>query len=65
MLNNRGSVNPQTQERILEIIKKLNYQPNKAALSLAAQKKKIVIGVLLSGKNNEKSFFEDVLEGVR
>ena len=65
VLNNRGSVNPQTQERILEIIKKLNYQPNKAALSLAAQKKKIVIGVLLSGKNNENPFFEDVLEGVR
>ena len=65
VLNNRGSVNPQTRERILAIIKEMNYEPNKAALSLAAQKKKIVIGVLLFGRNNENPFFEDVLEGVR
>lgn len=65
VINNRGSVSQETQERILAIIKKINYQPNKAALSLAAQKKKIVIGVLLFGKNNENPFFEDVLEGVR
>ena len=64
VLNNRGSVNPETEKRVREIALALNYQPNKAALALAAQKKKITIGVLLFGENNGNMFFEDVVEGV-
>ena len=64
VLNNRGSVKPETALRIREIAMSLNYQPNKAALTLASQKKKITIGVLLFGPNNGNMFFEDVVEGV-
>lgn len=39
VLNNRGSVNPATAEKINEIAKALDYKPNKAGLALAAQKK--------------------------
>ena len=64
VLNNRGSVNPETEKRIREIVHALNYQPNKAALALAAQKKKITLGVLLFGENNGNKYFDDVVEGV-
>lgn len=64
VLNNRGSVNPDTEKRIREIVQALNYQPNKAALALAAQKKKITLGVLLFGENNGNKYFDDVVEGV-
>ena len=62
VLNHRGNVNPETQTRILEIIKPLDYKPNKAGIALAAQKKKLQLGVILFLGN---PFFEKVLEGVR
>lgn len=62
VLNNRGSVNPATAEKINEIAKALNYKPNKAGLALAAQKKKIKLGVILFSTDNP--FFADVLKGV-
>lgn len=62
VLNNRGSVNPATEEKIREIAKALDYKPNRAGLVLAAQKKKIKLGVILL--SNENPFFVDVEEGV-
>lgn len=62
VLNNRGSVNPATAEKINEIAKALDYKPNKAGLALAAQKKKIKLGVILFSTDNP--FFADVLKGV-
>lgn len=62
VLNNRGSVNAQTAQRVREIAEKLNYRPNKAGLMLAAQKKNIKIGVILFAGTNP--FFREVLEGV-
>ena len=41
VLNKRGSVNPQTAEKILEIAQALDYKPNRAGLVLAAQKKNL------------------------
>lgn len=64
VLNNRGAVKPETARRVREIAISLNYQPNKAALALASQKKKITIGVLLFSPINGNMFFEDVAEGV-
>ena len=46
----------------LEIAKLLDYQPNKAGVALAAQKKHFKIGVLLFSKENP--FFDDVFEGL-
>lgn len=64
VLNNRGSVNPETEKRVRKIASSLNYQPNKAALALASQKKKITIGIILFGLENGNMFFRDVVEGV-
>jgi len=62
VLNNRGAVNPATAQKINEIAKALNYKPNKAGLALAAQKKKLKLGVILFSTDNP--FFADVLKGV-
>lgn len=63
VLNHRGDVNPQTEEKIWEIIRSLDYKPNKAGIVLAAQKKNLKLGVVLLGVGNP--FFDDVLLGVR
>lgn len=62
VLNNRGSVNPDTAEKIREIARALEYKPNIAGLVLAAQKRKIKLGVVLFSADNP--FFIDVEEGV-
>lgn len=41
VLNHRGIVNAETERKVLEIAKLLDYQPNKAGIALAAQKKKL------------------------
>ncbi len=63
VLNHRGDVNPQTEEKILQIIRDLDYKPNKAGIVLAAQKKNLKLGVVLLGVGNP--FFDDVLLGVQ
>lgn len=62
VLNHRGAVNPQTAEKVLEIAQALDYKPNKAGIVLAAQKRRLKIGVVLLGLNNP--FYEDVLNGI-
>lgn len=62
VLNQRGSVNPATAEKIRAIAKELDYKPNVAGLVLAAQKKKLKIGVILFSPEN--LFYADVLAGV-
>ena len=61
VLNHRGSVSPEKEKKVLEIAELLNYQPNKAGVALAAQKKKYIIGIILFGESNP--FFNYVLEG--
>ena len=62
VLNNRGAVSPETAEKVLEIVRALDYRPNKAGIALAAQKKKYRIGVILFSEHNP--FFDEVMEGV-
>lgn len=62
VLNHRGAVNPQTEAKILEIVRALDYKPNKAGIVLAAQKKNLKLGVVLLGIGNP--FYDDVLSGV-
>ena len=62
VLNHRGSVNPATAEKIERIAKELDYKPNVAGLVLAAQKKRLKLGVILFSPENP--FYIDVLEGV-
>lgn len=62
VLNHRGSVNPATAEKIEKIAKELDYKPNVAGLVLAAQKKRLKLGVILFSPENP--FYIDVLKGV-
>lgn len=63
VLNNRGSVNPETADKVKEIARALDYRPNRAGLVLAAQKKKLKLGVILFSADNP--FFEDVIRAIR
>lgn len=63
VLNHRGIVNAETEKKVLEIARLLHYEPNKAGIALAAQKKKFKIGVLLFGADNP--FFDQVMNGLR
>jgi LacI family transcriptional regulator len=62
VLNSRPGVRPEVKERILEIIEKNNYSPNKAGRALALSKKPVTIAVIMPPK--EISFFENVLKGI-
>ena len=62
VLNHRGSVNPATAEKIEKIAKELDYKPNVAGLVLAAQKRRLKLGVILFSPENP--FYIDVLDGV-
>ena len=62
VLNHRGAVSPETEKKVLEIARSLGYKPNRAGIALAAQKKKLRLGVILFGPENP--FFERVMEGV-
>lgn len=63
VLNKRGAVSPQTEKKILEIAKALDYRPNRAGIVLAAQKKRLRLGVILFGEGNP--FFDDVVAGAQ
>ena len=64
VINNRGSVNAETEKSIREIIETLNYSPNVAGKNLAVRKKKLKFGFILFGVFDEYSFFSDVLYGI-
>lgn len=61
VLNGRGNVNPETEQKIKNLIRQMDYHPNRAGMALAAQKKKYLIGVILFSKKNP--FFDEVLLG--
>lgn len=61
VLNKRGAVHPETEAKVLEIAKALNYKPNRAGIALAAQKKRYKFGVVMFGLGNP--FFDDVISG--
>jgi len=62
VLNHRGSVNEETKRRIEEIAQRLNYQPNKAGIMLAAQKKNYKIGIILF--SDSTLFFHEMMDGI-
>ena len=61
VINNRGSVGKEAEEKIRAIIKQLGYKPNRAGIALAAQKNKYLIGIILFSRKNP--FFDDVMQG--
>ncbi|PYG87941.1 LacI family transcriptional regulator [Ruminiclostridium sufflavum DSM 19573] len=62
VLNNRGGVNPDVEERVKMVVKALGYKPNSAAKALSILKKRMVFGVLLPSINNP--FFKDLIAGI-
>lgn len=62
VLNNRGSVHPKTAEKIRELVETLNYVPNKAGVTLAAQKKNLKLGVILF--NSRNPFIDELIQGI-
>lgn len=58
VLNNRGYISPKTREKVYQVMKELNYQPNETARILAKQKSNI-IGIVLP--NVEHPYFAKIL----
>ena len=54
VLNNRGYISDKTREKVYQVMKELNYQPNETARTLAKQKSNI-IGIVLP--NVEHPYF--------
>ena len=64
VLNNRGSVRPDKEKKVLQIIKALNYTPNLAGKTLAIRKKQLKFGYILFSSTSSNPFFLDVVEGI-
>jgi len=61
VLNGRGKVKPETEERVLHTIQQLGYTKNIAGKALTLKKTTPIIGVVVSSEGNP--FFTDVIEG--
>ena len=64
VLNHRGSVRPDKEKKVLEIMKALNYTPNLAGKTLAIRKKQLKFGYILFGSTSSNPFFLDVVNGI-
>lgn len=62
VLNNSSKVKKETREKVLKIMKELNYRPNKVAQNLASQKAN-AIGVVVPTFIDH--FFVEVLKGIQ
>jgi LacI family transcriptional regulator len=61
VLNNKSSVAPHTREKVLEVIKRLNYRPSEVARSLSSKKTRC-IGLVI--KEIDNPYFAKVMKGV-
>ena len=63
VINGRGNVSKDVEERILKVIKETNFKPNEIGRSLSLSNKKFTIGVVIGSKANP--FFNLVMDGIR
>lgn len=63
VIHNRGEVNAETRQKILDILNESGYQPNLIARALTS-KKEYVIAVLIPSRNSENPFWEKPLKGI-
>lgn len=62
VLNGRGRVSAETAALVRKVADQLGYRPNRAGRALAAVRRPVTIGVLLTAQGIP--FFDDVLRGV-
>lgn len=62
-LHDRGRVDPKVAQRIKQIARELNYQPNTVAKSLSVRNRNLKIAVVLH-LNTPNRFFDDVIAGI-
>lgn len=62
VINGRGGVAKEAEDRILEIIREHGYKPNRAAKALARRNRSFLIGVVSASIDNK--FFKDVVAGI-
>ena len=63
VLNNRGKVKPEVEERVKRVAESLGYKPNAAAKTFSTLKKKMLFGILLPSIGDD--FFEEVIDGIQ
>jgi DNA-binding LacI/PurR family transcriptional regulator len=61
VLNGKGSISPETRERILTIARQMDYVPNRAARALRGARSN-TIGVIINHMHNP--FFTEVFKGI-
>ncbi len=64
VLHDRGNVAPEVRERVLQVMEELGYEPNLMARSLAGNRKKLRIAVILPEYQTDPYWAQPV-EGVR
>jgi LacI family transcriptional regulator len=62
VLNNRGDVSEATKQKILEIVRLLNYKPSRAGKILVSHQKKIKIGCIIISAQNP--FYDELYRGI-
>ena len=63
VIHDRPGVNVETKEKVLAIIKELNYKPNPIGKALVQNQSPIKIGVILTPEHNP--FIKDMLKGIK
>lgn len=64
VVNHRGNVRPEVEQRVLKALEQLDYQPNKLASALAYSKMQKKIGVIYQ-KDGFRNFDDSVKRGIK
>ena len=62
VLNNRPGVKQETKEKVLQIAKKMNYQPNFLGKALVQSKDPIKLGIILTPEYNP--YIQEIIKGI-
>ena len=62
-IHHRPDISPITREKVLKLIEKYNYTPDKVARSLSLKSKKIRIGAIYQSES--KFFWDNIVNGIR
>lgn len=63
VINHRGDVNEDTRRRVMDIVEKMNYRPNRAGKTLAIKQKNIKIGCIIIQADNP--FYAELNRGIQ